>query len=849
MRRVLSIPMRRPWVTLLVAAAIAALAVVSVLRLEAEPSLKPLFAADDPASQAMVSVLDDFSAADRLLVLVRAGDEVGSPAEAMIAFAERFRAAVAGDAALAGMVVSLAYEPGDAVGEALQEAIAAEGLHYLDDEQFARLQQRLTGEGIRSQIRRNEGLIAAADPAADAVSERVLRDPLRLFELLADALRPMQARFAMGEDDAGGPYIGRDGRTLLIEVRATEPAGDLAFTREFMQRVQHAVEVAEPSGLEVQFAGGYPIAELSERVIRGDMIFSVVCSVILLQLLFLVAYRSPWNFPLTFLPVAGGILTGFGVYALLSTRLTPVTASSGAILAGLGVDYCIHYLSHYHTHRGDGHRPREAAQMSLSLAPALGAAFVTSMIGFIAIASSRVPALQDFAIIGALGLGGAFLGAMLVLPAMLQVCDRRREDDRLSMRLRLQPMVRWIARRAVGCMAVASALGVGGVVWVALAGLPTFETDLTVLQPRPNPALEAQAEIAEHFPSAMESVPVYLEAERWPTLVARAHEVDRRLMTSAMREAGIAPPMSVAMLLPDPAEAEARRERVASIDAERVLADFRAAVDASIFEPTVYADYETFLARLLEGGASPGVALLSASPEVAELLLPRGVFAGGGDEPVGRPRALTLVRFEREIADPVERREAILAVQTALAGMAGVTVTGMDVVGEQVRATIQAELPVLLSVAGAVVVVWLLVVFRRPGRVALTMIPAVFCLVTVAVMMQVTGTRLNPINLLAIPLLAGIGVDDGIFLMSIARRYHGRGKAMLEQFAASCHAITMTSVTTLLAFGSLLLTSTPAIQSLGLVLATGMVACWFASLFLLMPLLIVTHRREEKPTG
>lgn len=846
------LPIRRPRLTLALAAIVVGLAGWSASRLEAVPSLAPMFATGDPASRAMVRMLDDFSAGDSLLMLVHAPAADETPIASLTDFAARLQTQTQDDGPLSRMIASLSYRPGDAVEDFVREKLVPVGLHYLSDAQFDQLEQRLSREGIRAQVRRNEGLIAAADPMAEAVSERVLRDPLRLHEMLIGALRPLEARFDMGQDQSDDAFIGDDGRSLLIQVRGTESAGELAFTRELMSRMREAVARAEPGALTVEYAGGYPIAELSERVIRRDMIVSVVCAVILLQLLFLIAYRGPWHFALTFVPVAGGILVGFGVYALLSARITPVTAASGAILAGLGVDYCIHYLSHYHTHRRASSGSHEAAEASLSLVPALGAACVTSLIGFGAIAWSQVPALRDFAVIGALGLAGAFCGAVVVLPALLRVGDRtggprraahEREANGWSMRWDVTPMVRWVGRRAGVCLGVAGVVTAAAVMWLIVMGLPAFESDMTVMQPRPSPPLEAQARIASRFGGATEPVPVHLEADSWPALVALAHEVDRRLMSPELAAGGVAPPMSVAMLLPEPNRAEARRARIASLDVDRILADFRGAIDDSAFDPRAYADYEVFLRRMLRPGPPPGVALLSEAPELAGVLLPRSVFGREGADRNDAPaQALTMVRIDHDASDPDARQAAIAQLESALAPVGGATVTGMDVVAGRVRATIETELPVLLSVAGAVVVAWLLIVFRRPGRVAGVAIPAVLCLVTVAVVMQATGTRLNPVNLLAIPLLAGIGVDDGIFLMSIAARHRDRATALAEHLAASCHAITMTSLTTLLAFGSLLLTNTPAIQSLGLVLTTGMIACWLASVFVLTPLLIVWNR-------
>ena len=146
------------------------------------------------------------------------------------------------------------------------------------------------------------------------------------------------------------------------------------------------------------------------------------------------------------------------------------------------------------------------------------------------------------------------------------------------------------------------------------------------------------------------------------------------------------------------------------------------------------------------------------------------------------------------------------------------------------------------------VAMWLGLIFRRPADLVLALLPMLFALAMLTVGMQWTGTRWHMVNLLAVPLLIGIGVDDGIFLVAIASRCRAEGTGRAElarRLAASCHAITMTSLTTGLAFGSLLLTSTPAIQSLGVVFAWGIVGCWAGSVFWLSALLLWLHRPKE----
>src|SRR5207249_3121229 len=100
--------------------------------------------------------------------------------------------------------------------------------------------------------------------------------------------------------------------------------------------------------LQLDISGGYAIAATSERAIRHDMIVAVIGSVVFLGGLFAIAYRRPIQFfAMAFVPVAIGVWYGFGAYRLANTTLTPLTAVIGGILAGMGIDYPVHYLSQF----------------------------------------------------------------------------------------------------------------------------------------------------------------------------------------------------------------------------------------------------------------------------------------------------------------------------------------------------------------------------------------------------------------------------------------------------------------------------------------------------------------------
>jgi predicted RND superfamily exporter protein len=98
-------------------------------------------------------------------------------------------------------------------------------------------------------------------------------------------------------------------------------------------------------------------------------------------------------------------------------------------------------------------------------------------------------------------------------------------------------------------------------------------------------------------------------------------------------------------------------------------------------------------------------------------------------------------------------------------------------------------------------------------------------------------------------LLLGSGIDFGIYIINIARqsRMSGEGSEELSSgFGASIHALTISALTNALAYGSLMFTSTPAIQSLGRMLSVSMVCCLAATVFLLVPILVSRSRSRER---
>jgi hypothetical protein len=142
-------------------------------------------------------------------------------------------------------------------------------------------------------------------------------------------------------------------------------------------------------------------------------------------------------------------------------------------------------------------------------------------------------------------------------------------------------------------------------------------------------------------------------------------------------------------------------------------------------------------------------------------------------------------------------------------------------------AFIEAGAWALLSIT-----VMLLVVLRRITDVLLTLVPLLLAGVVTLEICVLIGLRMNFANVVALPLLLGIGVAFTIYYVTAWRG----GQTNLLQSSLT-RAVFFSAMTTATAFGSLWLSSHPGTSSMGKLLALSLVTT-LAAAVLFQPLLM-----------
>jgi predicted exporter len=134
--------------------------------------------------------------------------------------------------------------------------------------------------------------------------------------------------------------------------------------------------------------------------------------------------------------------------------------------------------------------------------------------------------------------------------------------------------------------------------------------------------------------------------------------------------------------------------------------------------------------------------------------------------------------------------------------------------------------------------------FRNLRDTVLTLLPALAGGTVLLGMLQLLGLQLNPMSLMALPLVFAIGVDNGIYLVADCRRQIAAGKEGYLPSTDTLSSVIVTSLTSIAGFSGLLVSAHAGLFSIGLLLAIGVACCLVVSLLLMPPVLTLVARHQ-----
>ena len=676
---------------------------------------------------------------------------------------------------------------------------------------------------------------------------------------IGDVLTGKPASFSWRAVLSGEPPDTSDLRRFIVihpvlDFAALEPGKK---ANDAIRAIAAQLKLHENLGATIRLTGSIPISDEEFRTIQDGALVNGIATVFVVLIILWLALRSAKIILAVFATVAIGLAITAAAGLMLVGAFNMISVAFFVLFVGIGVDFGIQFSVRYRAERhalddlrGALIKTGDHISTPLALAAAATAA------GFLSFVPTAYRGVSELGQIAGLGMIIAFIGSITVLPALLTIFNPAGEREPLGYAA-LAPVDRFMERHRLPIL-----YGTAAIIVAALPLLYFLQFDFNPIDLR-NPKAESIATYLDvsRDPSAGTNAVDMLapslavarqSAQKLSALpeVARAMTLESFVPKDQPKKLTLIHNAATALLpaldgpkSPAPTDAENAAaltsaqqalERAAqghggagATAAKRLAAELGRLAAAG---PPMRARVQAVLVTPLETALAGLKQALQAQP-VTEQSLPEQIRHQWMTSD-GRARVEALPKGELNTNAEIRSfaRAVLKAEPRATGGPIAILESGNTII----RAFFEAGLWALISIA---ILLWL--TLRRVGDVLMTLIPLLVAAVVTLELVVAFGMTLNFANIIALPLLLGIGVAFKIYYMMSWRA----GYSQVLQSPLT-RAVFFSALTTATAFGSLWFSNHPGTSSMGKLLALSLV-CTLAAAVLFQPVLMGPPRTDR----
>jgi hopanoid biosynthesis associated RND transporter like protein HpnN len=683
-----------------------------------------------------------------------------------------------------------------------------------------------------------------------------LDDMAPLFNKFAgtieDLLSGRTTYFSWRELAQGKPAQARDLRRF-IQIRPVLDFADLEPGRKATQALRQAVtdlRLGPDYGARVRLTGPVPIQDEEFSTLKDGALENAIGTLVIVLIILWMALKSPKIIAAVFISIFIGLTITAALGLMMVGALNPISIAFAVLFVGIGVDFGIQFSVRYRAERYEINNLRVAlANTAKHVGVPLTLAAAATAAGFLSFLPTDYKGVSELGRIAGVGMLIAYLMSITVLPALLKVMNPAGEKEPLGYAF-LAPVDRFMEQHRIAIIVGTAVVSLGGLPLLYFLQFdfnpvnlrsPKVESIATYLDLRSDPATGAST-VAVLAPSLVAARAIADRLSKLPevsrvmtlesfipadqqTKLAAIEQAAKAIEPALRQEARSAPSDedNIAALnrgaetLTRAAGAQTGPGAVAAQRLAATLLQLTKADQAlrDKVQATLTAPLKIALDGLRVSLQAQMVTDKNIPPEIADEWISRNGMVRIEIYPKGDPNDNEVLR---QFA-----RATLAAEPSSNGGPISILQSGNTVIA----AFFQAGTWALISIA---VLLW--ITLRRFTDVLLTIIPLLLAGVVTLEISVAINSPLNFANIIALPLLLGIGVAFKIYYIMAWRA----GQTGLLQSSLT-RAVIFSAMTTATAFGSLWLSGHPGTSSMGKLLALSLV-CTLAAAVLFQPVLM-----------
>ncbi len=643
-----------------------------------------------------------------------------------------------------------------------------------------------------------------------------------------------------------------------------QPAFEMMDTKKLLpgvNAIEEAIEKAreENPNVKIMATGMHIVGRDEADSIMSDSYVSTIVTILVILGIQFFAFKAFSAPALTFMPLVLGVFWVTGLTKIFVGRLNMMTAFAAVMLLGLGIDFAIHLYSSYTEKRSYGEDKLQALEHAIMISgPGILTGGLTTAAAFLTLNVSSLALLSELGTVMGLGIITTLVSVFWVLPAVIVL--KKEKESKIS---KIKGDYKWIGFVANTVrkhkVLVASVLLVSSVFMASQAKDVGFDKNLLNLEPVGLESVEVMNYMIEKYD---------MSSDAFSVSVGSLEEV-YRLHKAYEETDGIKEVTSIASFIP---EEKVQRERIKNLeDLKKVLLNnpsyrepnldqlitttknnqdglielgnaFKTQEESNIiklsgtfddFKTTIENHNESKLNKLAEDYYEISKQISEQMLSV-ELLSPDKLPDNYKKQFVSEDGSKYLITIYPnfdvwENIDNELGKKFYKDIKEINA-----SITGTPIFMKELFDSIGGQLVNIALILMSVLLLILLIHFKSIKYTIISFIPLVLTLIFTVGTMSLLNYDFNMLNFIAILLIIGIGIDDGVHVL---HHYKEGQRVMSKLFSSIGRAILITTLTTVSGFGSLAFSSYRGMASLGIVLAIG-VAYAFIMTVLVLPILL-----------